>query len=154
MDDINIIVMLLNGLIWLQDACKLRKNVYCLSNIGSFCTCQVSACVTRRECCGLLAKESIHFWQGKVLSHLQRIHTTSEASLASYSVHTQDKVAVPGSKPLISVQFCVPPVTSIALYVVHNETWGQLYFIQSVFMLNSVAHNTSCYVNNRRWITI
>jgi len=106
MEDINIIVMLLTGLSWLQDACKLRKNVYPLSNGGSFCTCQVSACFTRRECCGLLAKESsIRIWQGKVLSHLQRIHTTSEASLASSSVHTQGKVAVPGSKPLISVHF-------------------------------------------------
>jgi len=30
MEDINIIVRLLIGLIWLQDACKLRKNVYIL----------------------------------------------------------------------------------------------------------------------------
>jgi len=90
MEDINIIVMLLIGLIWLHDACKLRKNIYSLSNVGSFSNCQVSACFTRRKCYELLAKESsIHFWQGKFLSHLQRIHTTSEASLASCSVHTQ-----------------------------------------------------------------
>jgi len=106
MEDINIIVLLLTGLSWLQDACKLRKNIYSLSNVGSFCTCKVSACFTRRECCGLLAKESsIHIWQGKVLSHLQTIHTTSEASLASCSFHTRGKVAVPGSKPIISIQF-------------------------------------------------
>lgn len=134
MEDINIIVILLIGLIWLQDACKLRKNVYSLSNVGSFCTCQVSACFTTRECCELLIKESsIHFWQGKVLFHLQRIHTTSEASLASCSVHTQGKVAVPGSKTLISVQFqgkgCVELYVLYLhahLYphcVVHNETW-------------------------------
>jgi hypothetical protein len=106
MEDINIIVMLLIGLIWLQDACKLRKNVYSLSNVGSFCTCQVSACFTRRKYFGLLTKESsIHFWQGKVLSHLQRSHTTSEASLASCSVCTQGKLSVPGSTSLISIQF-------------------------------------------------
>jgi hypothetical protein len=53
-------------------------------------------------CC--MTKEfSINFWQGKVFSHLQSIQTTSEASPASYSVHTQRKVAGPGRKPLICV---------------------------------------------------
>jgi len=55
MEDINIIVMLLIGLIWLLDAWKLRKNVYSLCNVGSFSTCHVNACVTRRECCGMVA---------------------------------------------------------------------------------------------------
>jgi len=43
-----------------------------------------------------MAKESfISFWQGKPLSHIQGIQTTSKASLASYSVHAQGKAAGP-----------------------------------------------------------
>jgi hypothetical protein len=53
---------------------------------------------------GWTTKESsINFRQGKVCSHLQSIQTASEARPASYSVHAQNKVAGPGSKPLISV---------------------------------------------------
>jgi len=45
---------------------------------------------------GWMAKESsISFWQGKSLSHLQGIQTTSKASLASYSVHAQGKATGP-----------------------------------------------------------
>ena len=44
----------------------------------------------------------INFWQGKVFCYLQSIQTTSEGSLASYSVHTQGKVAGPGRGPHIA----------------------------------------------------
>jgi len=45
---------------------------------------------------GWTAKESsISFWQGKALSHLQGIQTTSKASPASYSVHAQGKATGP-----------------------------------------------------------
>jgi hypothetical protein len=47
-------------------------------------------------------KSSINFRQGNVFCHRQSIQTTSEASPAFYSVCAQDKVAEPGSKPLIS----------------------------------------------------
>jgi hypothetical protein len=48
-------------------------------------------------------QSSISFRQEKVFCHLQSIQTTSEASFSSYAVCAQDKVAGPGSKPLISV---------------------------------------------------
>jgi hypothetical protein len=47
-------------------------------------------------------ESSINFWQGKVFCHLESIQTTSEASLAPHSVHTQGKVAGPGRGPHIS----------------------------------------------------
>jgi hypothetical protein len=53
---------------------------------------------------GWMTKESsINYWQGKVISHLQSILTTSEASSDSYSLCIQGKVDGPGSKSLISV---------------------------------------------------
>jgi hypothetical protein len=51
----------------------------------------------------MMKESSINYWQGKVVSHLQSIQTTSEASSDSYSLCTQGKVAGPGSKSLISV---------------------------------------------------
>jgi hypothetical protein len=46
---------------------------------------------------------SINFWEVKVFFHFQSIKTTSEASSGSYPVHTQGKVAGPGSIPCITV---------------------------------------------------
>jgi len=50
----------------------------------------------------MTGESSINFWQGKVFCHLRSIQTTSEASLASNSVHTLGKVAGPGRGPRIS----------------------------------------------------
>jgi hypothetical protein len=51
----------------------------------------------------MMKESSISFLQRKVFSHLQSIQTTSEPSPQSYSLCTQGKAAVPGSKPLTSV---------------------------------------------------
>ena len=95
---------------------------------------------------GWVTKElSISFWQGNFSLFYKASRQTLEANPASYSVHTQAKVAGPGSKPvnlclIPGLRTCgavcaVPPHPSIPHCMVYNEAWQQLYFIWSVFML-------------------
>jgi len=112
---------------------------------------------------GWMTKESfIIFSQGKVFSYLQNIQTTSKARPVSYSVHTQGKqlgqeanhLSLSGIR-IKNVWNCVC-CTSTFLYTL--TVWclvkhGDSFTLYEVLM-SRVAHNTNCYVNNRRRINI
>jgi hypothetical protein len=43
-----------------QHACKPRMNVHALCNLGNLCTRWATACITRRQCCGLDDQGVVH----------------------------------------------------------------------------------------------
>ena len=88
---------------------------------------------------GWMTKELfINFSQGRVFSYLQDIHTTSEASPDSYSVHTQSKQLAQEANHLSLSRIRIKNMWLYVLYlhiplyphcVVLSETWIQLYLI-------------------------
>jgi len=97
-------------------------NVHSLYSVEIYCSWETI--LHDGSVVGWMMKESsINYWQGKVVSHLQSIQATSEASSDSYSLCTQGKVAGPGSKSLVclvpELRVCgavsaLPPHSSIA----------------------------------------
>ena len=102
---------------------------------------------------GWITKEPfLCFWQQNIFCHLQSMHTTSEASLASWSVRAKGKAARPGSDPLIS---CLVPVLRMCgsvfaalprLYILivwclmtlgDNFTWCEVYSCSWVMLLTA-----------------
>jgi len=90
--------MLLKGLIWLRVLVNTEWMFILYVNLGSLCTCWATSCFTRWQCCGLDNQGIIlQFLAGRSILSSSK-HTDSPHF---YSVHTQDRAAGPGSKPLI-----------------------------------------------------
>ena len=99
---------------------------------------------------GWITKEPfLCFWQQNIFCHLQSMHTTFEASLASCSVHAQDKAARLGSDPLIS---CLVPMLRMCGSIC--AALARLYIL-TVWCLMTLGYNfTWCEVFSCSWVML